>query len=108
MSLDNVNLTLFIPYYNNATKISIYDENATRKLEIDVSFYSKEYEEYKEFSTTNQNVSDEEEPANQVDKSVNDDVTKEKIFFERLTDYWWVLLIVLVILLAIIINYIRK
>jgi len=108
MILDEVNFTLSIPYYKNATRILIYDQNVTRKLEIDVSFYSKEYEQYKEFNATNQNVSDEEEPANQVDKSVNDDVTKEKTFFEKLSNYWWVLLIILLILLVIIINYIRK
>ncbi len=106
--LDEVNFTLFIPYYENASKIIIYYKNTSKKLEIDVSSYSKNYEEYKEFITTNQNVSNEEESANKGNVSVNESAVKEKTFVEKISHYWWILLIILIILLAILINSIRK
>jgi hypothetical protein len=108
IELDEVNFTLVLPYYENATKISIYDENMSKKIDIDISMYSKTYTEYKEFNIINQNVSNGEESTNQENESVNDNVTKEETFVEKISHYWWILLIILIILLAIIINYIRK
>lgn len=35
------NITLYLPYYENAKEINIYDENLTKKLTIDISQYSK-------------------------------------------------------------------
>jgi hypothetical protein len=107
--LNKVNFTLLIPYYDNATKIEIYDENVTKKLEIDVSFYSKKYEEYKEFDAIKQNISNENESTNQENTSVNESVTtKEETPVEIISHYWWILLIILIILLGVLVRYIIK
>lgn len=105
IELKEVNFTLFIPYYENASKIVIYDENVTKKLEIDVGFYSKDY---KEFNAINKNTPNENESTNQGNTQVDENVIREETFIEKISYYWWVLLIILIILLAIIINYIRK
>lgn len=110
--LEEVNFSLFLPYYKNSTKIIIYDENITRKIEIDVSSYSREYkayEEYKESVAENQSISGENELTNQEKNVTNEEMsTKEETFLEKASQYWWVLLIILIILLAILINYIGK
>ena len=106
--LENVNFTLLIPYHYNATKIIIYDENITKKLEIDVSLYSTEYDAYKASINKNTNIS-EEGQANQQEETHQDKTqTKEETFIEKVSKYWWVLLIILIVLLGIIVNYIRK
>lgn len=107
-TLNNVNFTLLIPYYYNATKIIIYDGNLTRELEIDVSLYSKTYTEYKRFTESNGilNESVENQETNE-ETEKNQEVEKES-FLEKISKYWWVLLIVLIILVGIIVYYVTK
>jgi len=106
--LENVNFTLLIPYHYNATKIIIYDENITKKLEIDVSLYSTEYDAYKASINKNTNISEEGQSNQQEETHQDKTQTKEETFIEKVSKYWWVLLIILIVLLGIIVNYIRK
>lgn len=91
--LEEVNFTIYILYYENASEIVIYDKNLTKKLEIEVSMYSK-----------TEKISLDE------GKSVKENVTDkgEGDLSKKLEDYWWVLLILLVVLIIIFIISLRK
>lgn len=91
LELNDFNFTIYVPYYENANEIIIYNENRTEKLRIDVSMYSKE-------------VSDEgiigEGKSGETEKEKSTK-TEEESFTEKLVKNWWVLVIVLIILLII-------
>lgn len=42
INLNKTEVTIKVPYYENAKEINIYDKNITKKLTIDVSYFSKE------------------------------------------------------------------
>ncbi len=95
IELEQVNFTLYAPYYENTSEIIIYDENVSEKLKIDVSMYS----------TIQKDTSIEEDE----NESEGEGITREnEEKSKKLEDYWWVLLIMLIILVLVFINSLRK
>lgn len=98
LELDEINFTIYAPYYENANQIIIYDENLTEKLRIDVSMFSK-----KELI--------EKEKVGEEKKEI---ITKEKIsgeektLIEKFAKNWWILVAILLILIIILIRRFRK
>ena len=97
MDLDQISFELFIPYYENAKKIIIYNENLTEIAKEDVNEYSKQRPTEKE---------DEIEDKEEIE-------TKRKIYgdktlSETLAEYWWTLLVVLLILIIVLVYSLRK
>lgn len=89
MELNQTSFEIFVPYYENAKKIIIYDENLIEITKIDVRVYS-EQEEIKEEIKIEQ----------EKDKTGN--------LVESITKYWWILLMILIILSVILFYSIKK
>ncbi len=98
--IENFDFTLYIPYYENAKKITIYDESLNEVLEIDISMYSKKIpSDYSNELTVKNQTEDKEEEI--ISKEIPE---KSKSFEEKIAEKWWVLGIILVILLIILIK----
>ena len=82
--LDQTSFEIFIPYYENAKEIIIYDGNFTEVARRGISEYSKQREE----RTVEEKIDDEQEYQK-----------REKLFIEILAEYWWILLIILLVVL---------
>ena len=102
LELEQVSFNIYVPYYENAKEIIIYDENLIEIVREDVSIYSKQYEKVEETTLLNKSV--EEEPFEEKNKKTS----SVKNLSEKLTEYWWILLIVLVILLIVFFYSLKK
>ena len=91
LELDEINFTIYAPYYENAKEIIIYNGNLTEKLRIDVSMYSK--------------VSKEELIGKGIIREKGKEtIEEEKTLIEKLAKNWWILIIILLILVIILIR----
>ncbi|MDP2673052.1 MAG: hypothetical protein Q8O84_04535 [Nanoarchaeota archaeon] len=101
LELDEVNFTIYAPYYENANEILIYDENLTEKLRVDVRMYSKfSKDELKKETLTKDEQLTKEEKA---------EFEKEaEPFIEKLAKNWWILVAILLILIIILIRRFKK
>jgi len=92
--LDKVDFEIYVPYYENAKEIIIYDENLTELDKIDVSRYSKDYRKVSGTEETQENVSVQEEVKPEKISS------EEKVnYVEKAREYWWILIVIFVALL---------
>jgi len=98
--LDNVTFDIYVPYYENALEIVIYDENLTELDRVRVNQYSVEEEVRKD-------LREDEGKTIEEDRKEKRFVPEEKIF-DKVKEYWWVLIIVFVILLGVLINSLKK
>lgn len=95
--LDEVDFEIYVPYYENAKEIIIYDGDLNELDRIDVSMFSRDYREVSEEEiekVEKKNVSEGEivRPEKKV--------SEEKVsYIEMAKKYWWVLVIVFVVLL---------
>ncbi len=96
-NLDQINFTLHIPYYEEAKKILVYNENNYLVLSIDVSMFSKEYSE------TGLVIGDQDIEEEESQRTVKDEKQGKTI-----TDYWWILLIILIVLILILFYSLKK
>lgn len=94
MELDQVSFEIFIPYYENAKEIIIYNENLTEITIEDVSKYSKQ--------VPKEEIKDEKE----IEKEKK--TYEEKTISEKLVKYWWIFLITLIILIIVFIYSLKK
>ncbi|MCW8965412.1 MAG: hypothetical protein OQK82_01800 [Candidatus Pacearchaeota archaeon] len=86
-------INLVIPYYENAKKIIIYDDNFNELDSVDVSMYSKDYQKTSVIDALGEDVSEDENLENEEEISQN-----KTNYIEKAKKYWWVLIIVLVLL----------
>jgi hypothetical protein len=98
--LDKVSFNIFIPYYENAKEIVIYNESLEEVARKDVGEYSKE-----RVSVTTKVIEDTEKDSDEKEISTID---KEKSFMEKLSNYWWVLLVILLILIIVFVYLMLK
>ena len=102
LELEQVSFNIYVPYYENAKEIIIYDENLIEIVREDVSIYSKQYEKE---SIVNESIKKEIDKKKQIEEERIDD---KKNLFEKLTEYWWILLIILIILIIILFYFLSK
>jgi len=95
--LNKTSFEIFIPYYENAKEIIIYDENLSEVIRKDVSEYSKQ----REYST------DENDTKKERDKFVKDKISDENLS-EKIAKYWWIFLIILILLIITLIYSLQK
>ena len=90
---DSVSFDIFIPYYENAKEIVIYDENDNELVREDVSFYSSP-EYYNSIDLFEKQVGEVVE-----DETIESE--KREISIEGINKYWWILVVIVFILLII-------
>ena len=94
--LNQVSFELYVPYYEGAKEIIIYNKFFEELAQIEVSSYSKE------------------KPIEISGKSVEDfkyQETEQKEILDytkNIQDYWWVFLIVLIVLIFVLVYSLRK
>lgn len=105
LELNETDFAVYVPYYENASEIVIYDRNVTEKLRIDVGSYSKTEEvPFEDGMAREENIS--EEP---LDEDLNESVSQgEKEFADFAKNNWWVLALVLIALIAYLVWSLRK
>jgi len=95
--LNQVSFELYVPYYERAKEIIIYNNLFDELAQIEVSSYSKE----KPGSISGKVVGD-------LDSQDKEEQEEEIIVAKEIQDYWWFFLIVLVILILVLISSLRK
>ena len=95
LELNQTSFEIFVPYYENAKEIVIYNENLTELTRKNISEFSRVQERKIE------DISEETE-TKRIDEKSAETLT------EKLSQYWWVLVIVLVILAGYLIYYLNK
>ena len=103
--LEDVDFTIYVPYYENASLIKIYNESLTEEFVVSVFEYSKE------ISLASGQNEEEKQITNGQDKNkekVQKDVSEEKTFSEKVLKYWWILVVILAILVIVLIKKISK
>lgn len=95
--LDEVSFEIYLPYYENAKEIVIYDESLDEVAKINIGEYSKERMEEK--------VIDEKK---QTEEGFEEKISKEITLTEKLAKYWWIFIIVFVILIIVLFNSLKK
>jgi len=109
IKFEQLSFEIYVPYYESAKEIIIYDEQLNEALRIDVSMYSKYYKK-------NLSLIDDEgsllKESDGDDEIVSEEIIEtkgnEKNLSERLIEYWWILLIIFLILLVILFISLRK
>ncbi len=92
LELNQTTFNLFIPYYENALRIIIYDENSVELARIDVGEYSKEgLEETRD-----------------IEEGERESIEERASEAETIQKYWWVLLIILIILVVVLFYSLKK
>jgi len=100
LELDKISFEIFIPYYENAKEIIVYDKNLSEVVSKDVSEYSKQ-----------------KPPGvigiNETKNETKGEKEKEKIpetknLTEKLVDHWKVFLVILIALVILLIYLLRK
>ncbi len=92
--LNQTSFEIFIPYYENAKEVVIYNENFTEIARRDINEYSKQRATTQEKETNKTEEQKVKSNVNQID--------------EEVTKYWWILLIILIILIIILIYSLKK
>jgi hypothetical protein len=95
--LEQVSFEIFVPYYENAKGIIIYNDNLEEVGRKDVGEYSKQKPKQE---VLKRDIGEEEK------KEITE--TPKKDLTSKLIDYWWVLLMVVVILIIILIGSMIK
>lgn len=95
MTLNQTSTEIFIPYYENAKEIIIYNENLDEVTRKDVSEYSKQRPTKKEEAIEDEGEVKKKSPETQT-------------LTEKLVKSWWIFLIVFVALILILIYLLRK
>ena len=95
LELNQTSFEIFVPYYENAKEIVIYNENLTELTRKNISEFSRVQERKIE------EISEETETKRIDEKSA-------EILTDKLSQYWWVLVIVLVILAGYLIYSLNK
>ena len=95
-------ISLLIPYYENAKEIIIYNENLIEIAREDIGMYSKQYEKE---NVVNESIKKEIDKKEQIEE---ERIYDKKNLPEKLAEYWWILLIVLVILLIVFFYSLKK
>ncbi len=99
LELDDVLFEIYIPYYENAKDIIIY-EGLSEMVREGISEFSKEQPE--------KDILGEDRDEEGKKKEDLEKQAPKESFTERVADYWWVLAIILVILLIILVYSLRK
>ena len=97
MELEQVSFEIFVPYYENAKEIIIYNENLTELIKKDVSEYSRQRPE--------EEVLEEDTERR---KEVEEEISKKGGLIEKVTNYWWILFVILFILIVILFYSLSK
>ena len=97
LELNETSFEIFVPYYENAKKIVIYNENLSELTREDISEFSKVQGEI------NEEIPEEIETGNEIEerKSI-------ETFTDTLLQYWWALIIILIILIVYLFYSINK
>ncbi len=99
-NLSEFDLEVMIPYEDSGDKIIIYNDKFEKITNVDISMFSKDYEEKLEaIKQENESVQE---------KEIKRESERTRGFFDSLADYWWVLLIILIVLVIIFIVSLLK
>ena len=97
LELNKTNFDIFIPYYENAKEIKIYNENLSELTKKRVSEFSKEMPKFENVSRIPES-----------EKETGEKEISTENLAEKIARYWWVLVIVLAILVAYLFYSISK
>lgn len=97
LELNETSFEIFVPYYENAKEIVIYDQNLTQLVKKDMSEYSKE-------RNISEKIVSKEEKAD----STGEKISEGEKFIEKVAGYWWILLITLTVLIIILFYSLSK
>tara|TARA_Y100000294_G_C8432570_1_gene287467 strand:- start:253 stop:768 length:516 start_codon:yes stop_codon:yes gene_type:complete len=95
-------ISLLIPYYENAKEIIIYNENLIEIAREDIGMYSKQYEKE---NVVNESIKKEIDKKEQIEE---ERIYDKKNLPEKLAEYWWILLIILIVLLIVFFYSLKK
>ena len=98
INLNETSFEIYLPYYENAKEIVIYDENLVELTRKDINEYSKQREEISE-----EVVEDKEEQV----KS-REEIYGTESLIDKLSKYWRILLIILIILIIVLFYSLNK
>ncbi len=98
MELNQTSFEIFVPYYENAKEILIYNENLTEIARRGISEYSKQRTETRE----------KEANENEEDIGGKNKTYENRFISKNITEYWGVLLIILIILIIALIYSLTK
>ncbi|VVB78242.1 Uncharacterised protein [uncultured archaeon] len=117
---DNLSFEIFVPYYQNARDIIIYDENNNELAKADVSYYSKgqtpekiggDKDSHGCLISAGYSWCEEKQKCLRAweEECFSSTITKnsQENIIDTIGSYWWILVIILVILIIILI-YPRK
>ena len=88
LELNQTSFEIFVPYYENAKEIAIYDENLTELTKKEISEFSREKQ-----ITIDEKIPEENEIKMIDEKSI-------KTLTNNLSQYWWILVVILAILVT--------
>ena len=95
LELNETQFDIFVPYYENAKEIVIYNENLSELTRKDVSEFSKAREEITE-----------ELPEEETEKKIEEKPIET--LTNNLSQYWWVLIIILAVLIGYLFYFLTK
>ena len=94
LELNETSFEIFVPYYENAKEIIIYNENLTELTKVRVNEFSKIREDVEEIP---------------YDIEIGDKIISEKEnLLDNLSQYWYVFLIILIVLVIVLFYSIGK
>ena len=92
--LNETSFEIFLPYYENAKELIIYNENLNELAKKDISEYSKQRKEISEKVVKSK------------EKQISDD--EMKISENKISKYWWIFLIIFIILIIVLFYSLNK
>tara|TARA_Y100000310_G_scaffold213829_1_gene214840 strand:+ start:16948 stop:17556 length:609 start_codon:yes stop_codon:yes gene_type:complete len=98
LELNETSFEIFVPYYENAKEIIIYNESLYKLTKKDINEFSRQGVE-----VSGEVIRDEEKRVEDREK-----VPEIKSLIDKLSEYWWVLLVVLIILIIVLFYSLSK
>lgn len=94
VELEEVSFKIFVPYYENAKEIIIYNETFDELIRKNIGEYSR----------FDEGVSEEDIK----DKEIKKISITEEDYLEKIKDYWWILGLVLFVLIVVLFYSLKK
>jgi hypothetical protein len=98
LELNKTSFEIFVPYYENAKDIVIYDENLSELTRKDIGEYSRQRE-----IISGEVVKDKEKIIDGERK-----ISETESLIDKISKYWWILLIILVVLVIVLFYSLSK
>jgi len=98
LELNETSFEIFVPYYENAKDIVIYDENLSELTRKDIGEYSRQRE-----IISGEVVKDKEKIIDGERK-----ISETESLIDKISKYWWILLIILVVLVIVLFYSLSK